>query len=59
MLIKLAVISSKIQTKLEELFGDNFIVTDNEATFTRGYLRIGIYLKTNQCIYNLVLIHNT
>jgi len=38
-------ISSKIQTKLEELFGDNFIVTDNEATFTRGYLRIGIYLK--------------
>jgi hypothetical protein len=41
------IISSKIQTKLKELFGDNFKVTDNEATFTRGHLRIGIYLKND------------
>jgi len=38
-------ISSKIKTKLKGLFGDKFDVTDNEATFTRGHLRIGIYLK--------------
>ena len=38
-------ISSKIQTTLKELFGNDFDVTDNEATFTRGHLRIGIYLK--------------
>lgn len=40
-------ISSKIITKLEELFDDNIRVTDNETTFSRGHLRIGIYLKND------------